>query len=104
MISREHYIKPIRDFYESDLIKIITGKYAEEVLLKYKKVIFEIIPELKPCDGFDQKSKYHVYDVYTHAYGNLLMHLGIFISVMIACVRLDGFFGLIKKKNYISIC
>ncbi len=40
-----------------------------------------------------------VYDVYTHAYGNLLMHLGIFISVMIACVRLDGFFGLIKKKN-----
>lgn len=40
-----------------------------------------------------------VYDIYTHAYGTLLMHLGIFISVMIACFRLDGFFGLIKKKN-----
>ena len=25
MIQREHYIKPVRDFYESDLIKIITG-------------------------------------------------------------------------------
>lgn len=25
MIYREHYIKPIREFYESDLIKIITG-------------------------------------------------------------------------------
>jgi len=25
MINREHYIKPIREFYESDLIKIITG-------------------------------------------------------------------------------
>lgn len=25
MISREHYIKPVREFYESDLIKIITG-------------------------------------------------------------------------------
>ncbi len=25
MIYREHYIKPVRDFYESDLIKIITG-------------------------------------------------------------------------------
>lgn len=25
MIYREHYIKPIRDFYDSDLIKIITG-------------------------------------------------------------------------------
>ena len=25
MIQREHYISPVRDFYESDLIKIITG-------------------------------------------------------------------------------
>ena len=40
-----------------------------------------------------------VYDVYAQAYGNLLMHLGIFISVIIACIRLDGFFGLIKNNN-----
>lgn len=40
-----------------------------------------------------------VYDIYSRAYGNLLMHLGIFISVIIACVRYDGFFGLIKKNN-----
>lgn len=25
MIYREHYIRPVREFYESDLIKIITG-------------------------------------------------------------------------------
>ena len=25
MIYREHYIKPVREFYDSDLIKIITG-------------------------------------------------------------------------------
>lgn len=25
MINREHYIKPVREFYDSDLIKIITG-------------------------------------------------------------------------------
>ncbi len=25
MINREHYIQPIREFYDSDLIKIITG-------------------------------------------------------------------------------
>ena len=49
-----------------ELVKILKGKYVEETLLKYKKVIFEIIPELKACDGFDQKSKYHAYDVYTH--------------------------------------
>ena len=49
-----------------ELIKIITGNHAEETLIKFKKIIFEIIPELKNCDGFDQKSKYHAYDVYTH--------------------------------------
>ena len=40
-----------------------------------------------------------IYDVYARAYGNMLMHLGIFISIIIACIRYDGFFGLIKKKN-----
>lgn len=25
MIYREHYIQPVREFYDSDLIKIITG-------------------------------------------------------------------------------
>ena len=40
-----------------------------------------------------------VYDVYAKAPVNLLMHLGILISVLVACVRLDGFFGLMKKRN-----
>ena len=40
-----------------------------------------------------------IYDVYARAYGNMLMHLGVFISIIIACIRYDGFFGLIKKKN-----
>ena len=50
----------------AELIKIIMGDHAEEVLLKFRKIIFVIIPELEKCDGFDQKSKYHAYDVYTH--------------------------------------
>lgn len=40
-----------------------------------------------------------VYDVYTQALGNLFMHLGIFISVIIACIRIDKFFGLIKNNK-----
>jgi hypothetical protein len=39
------------------------------------------------------------YDVYKGAHVNFLTHLGIFISVVIACVRLDGFFGLLNKKQ-----
>lgn len=50
----------------SELIKILMGDGVERVLLKYKEVIFTIIPKLKESDGFDQKNKYHVYDVYTH--------------------------------------
>ena len=40
-----------------------------------------------------------VYDVYAGLPINFLMHLGIFISVIVACIRLDGFFGLIPKKK-----
>lgn len=49
-----------------ELIKLLTGDGVERILLDYKEVFFTLIPELKYCDGFDQKSKYHSYDVYTH--------------------------------------
>ena len=37
MITREHYLNPIRSFYNSDLIKIITGirRSGKSVLLKH---------------------------------------------------------------------
>lgn len=43
MIYREHYIKPIRDFYETDLIKIITGirRCGKSVILE------QIMQEIK---------------------------------------------------------
>ena len=39
MIYREHYIKPIREFYDSDLIKIITGirRCGKSVILEQVK-------------------------------------------------------------------
>lgn len=40
MIYREHYIQPVREFYESDLIKIITG-----ILRSGKSVILQQIME-----------------------------------------------------------
>ncbi len=43
MIYREHYIKPVRDFYASDLIKIITGirRSGKSVILQ------QIMDEIK---------------------------------------------------------
>ena len=43
MIYREHYIAPIREFYDSDLIKIITG-----IRRSGKSVILEqVMQEIK---------------------------------------------------------
>lgn len=49
-----------------ELIKLLCGKNVEKILSDYKEVIFEIIPELRATDGFEQHSPYHIYDVWTH--------------------------------------
>lgn len=49
-----------------ELCRLLTGKGAEYILLNYKEIIGEIIPEIKPCFDFEQNNKHHIYDVYTH--------------------------------------
>ena len=49
-----------------ELLKLLCGKNVETVLTEYKKVIFQIIPELSATDGFLQHTPYHIYDVWTH--------------------------------------
>lgn len=50
----------------TELVKLLLGDNAEQVLLEYKAVIAQIIPEFKPCFSCVQNSKWHLYDVYTH--------------------------------------
>lgn len=50
----------------AELIKLLCGQNVEKVLLEFKQVIFEIIPELQATDGFLQHTPYHIYDVWTH--------------------------------------
>ena len=45
---------------------MICGKGILDILLEYKDVMEVIIPELKPCVGFNQRNKFHKYDVYDH--------------------------------------
>ena len=49
-----------------ELKKLLCGKNAFTVLDECRDIIFEIIPELCACDGFDQRTPHHVYDVYGH--------------------------------------
>lgn len=50
-----------------ELCKLLCGRGAEDVLRQYADVIFEILPELKPMQGFEQhKPEYHLFDVWEH--------------------------------------
>lgn len=54
-----------------ELKKMICGKNIGDVFKKYPEVVSKIIPELEKSVGFDQKSKYHIFDVYTHTYKSI---------------------------------
>ena len=49
----------------SELCKLITVAQPLD-LQRYEPVLTQTIPELKPMVGFDQRSPYHAYDLYTH--------------------------------------
>ena len=48
-----------------ELCKLLPLVSAED-LLRYRQIITQVIPELQPLWGFDQKNRHHIYDVYTH--------------------------------------
>lgn len=50
----------------AELKKLLCGKAVFRVLTQFSDVICTVIPELLPSVNFDQKNKYHIYDVYTH--------------------------------------
>lgn len=50
----------------SELTRAIMGESIEEALIKYRDVFVGIIPELKSSIGFDQRSRHHDFDLYTH--------------------------------------
>ncbi len=51
---------------KSELEKFIVAKDAGRYLLEQKEIWFEVIPELRVCDGFDQHSDNHCFDVLSH--------------------------------------
>lgn len=50
----------------SEFSKLICGKGTTDILKKFYDVVGVFIPEMLECVGFDQQTKYHCYDVYTH--------------------------------------
>lgn len=58
----------------TELCGMVTGEHITEVLLTYPDVLGVWIPEILPCVGFDQQSRWHDFTVWEHiarAVGNV---------------------------------
>jgi tRNA nucleotidyltransferase (CCA-adding enzyme) len=49
-----------------ELLGLLCGDWAADVLLRYPDVLGVFMPEILPTVGFDQHSRYHCYDVWEH--------------------------------------
>ena len=49
-----------------ELVLLLTGRSPYKVLSEFSGVLAVIIPEILPCIGFDQHSRFHAYDVWNH--------------------------------------
>ena len=50
----------------TELMKMLIGEDILSTLLDYPDVLAAVIPEIQAAVGFDQKSKYHRYDIWEH--------------------------------------
>lgn len=73
----------------SELCKLLLGNGVLSVLLDYSDVIATIIPEMKPCIGFNQNNKYHQYTIYDHIAHAVSNYTGKDIAVKVALLLHD---------------
>ena len=49
-----------------ELYELLLVKKPSTYLKNDEKELFDLIPEIKICKGFNQKNEWHIYDVYEH--------------------------------------
>lgn len=50
----------------SELKGLLIQRNVMQALDRYREIIAQIIPEIRPCFGFEQRNPHHCYDVYEH--------------------------------------
>ena len=50
----------------AEFSRLLTGRWADEVLRAYPEVVGVFWPDLLPMIGFDQRTRHHCYDVWEH--------------------------------------
>ena len=51
---------------QAEFLRLLCAPGAERVLLDFPETVCQVIPELAPAVGFDQRNPHHCFDVYTH--------------------------------------
>ena len=54
-----------------ELMKLLTGDGASRILREFSDILCEVIPEIKPCIGFEQNSPHHTMDVWEHTLSSI---------------------------------
>ncbi len=52
---------------QTEFFKLICGKDAEKIIDEYRDVLAVFMPQITPMFGFEQKNKYHRFDVWQHS-------------------------------------
>lgn len=65
--DRELLLSVAMERISAEFMKLICGEGAVRALLEYRDVIATFLPQLEPEFDFDQRSPYHVYDVWEHS-------------------------------------
>ena len=75
------------------LYSILLSDRPREELLKNEEELFQLIPELRVCKGFNQNNEWHIYDVYEH-----ILHVVDLVPCNLV-LRLTALFHDIGKPN-----
>lgn len=51
----------------AEFVRLLCSPAAPRILLEYPQAAVQILPELGPTVGFDQRNPHHCYDVYAHS-------------------------------------
>lgn len=55
------------DVKREELFKLLCGRDAAKTLRRYSAILFLLMPELSPLEGFDQRNPHHDADIFTHS-------------------------------------
>lgn len=87
--NRKRLVNVSGERIQTELVKLLLGKHALPILLDFSDVMAIVIPELQPCIGFQQNSRYHSYTVYGHMAHAVASYAGEDVSVKVALLLHD---------------